>query len=170
MEGASGRTAGSTRARYSRSHFRRVIRVNDFEAVEILLVEDSDADAELVVRALRKANVVNNIARVRDGVEALEFVFREGPFKERRGAQPRLILLDLKMPRLGGIDVLRRLKGDVTEKIIPVVVLTSSAEERDVVESYRLGVNSYLVKPVEFAAFTDVIKQTGLYWAVMNRD
>lgn len=143
--------------------------MSDFEAVEILLVEDSDADAELVVRALRKSNVVNNIVRLRDGVEALDFVFREGEFKERRGAQPRLILLDLKMPRLGGIDVLRRLKSDDKEKVIPVVVLTSSAEERDVVDSYQLGVNSYLVKPVEFAPFSDVIKQMGLYWAVMNR-
>jgi len=143
--------------------------VDDYEAVEILLVEDSDADAELIVRALRKSNVVNKVVRLRDGVEALEFVFREGAFSERRGAQPRLILLDLKMPRLGGIDVLRRLKADDKEKVIPVVVLTSSAEERDVVESYQLGVNSYLVKPVEFSAFTSVINQTGLYWAVMNR-
>src|SRR5262249_6777299 len=132
-------------------------------------VEDSDADAELVMRALRKANVVNNIVRVRDGVEALEFIFREGAFSERKGAQPRLILLDLKMPRLGGIDVLRRMKSDGREKVIPVVVRTSSAEERDVVESYQLGVNSYLVKPVEFSSFTNVITQTGLYWAVMNR-
>ena len=143
--------------------------MDDYEAVEILLVEDSDADAELIVRALRKSNVVNKVVRLRDGVEALEFVFREGAFSERRGAQPRLILLDLKMPRLGGIDVLRRLKADDKEKVIPVVVLTSSAEERDVVESYQLGVNSYLVKPVEFSAFTSVINQTGLYWAVMNR-
>lgn len=143
--------------------------MDDFEAVEILLVEDSDADAELIVRALRKSNVVNAVVRLRDGVEALEFVFREGAFSGRRGGQPRLILLDLKMPRLGGIDVLRRLKSDERLKIIPVVVLTSSAEERDVIESYKLGVNSYLVKPVDFAAFTSVITQTGLYWAVMNR-
>jgi len=143
--------------------------VNDFEAVEILLAEDSDADAELTMRALRKGSVVNNIVRVRDGVEALEFVFREGAFSQRRGGQPRLILLDLKMPRLGGIDVLRRLKADDKTKLIPVVVLTSSAEEQDVRESYRLGVNSYLVKPVEFSAFTNIIAQTGLYWAVMNR-
>jgi two-component system response regulator len=143
--------------------------VDDFEAVEILLVEDSDADAELIVRALRKSNVVNAVVRLRDGVEALEFVFREGAFSGRRGGQPRLILLDLKMPRLGGIDVLRRLKSDERLKIIPVVVLTSSAEEKDVIESYKLGVNSYLVKPVDFAAFTGVITQTGLYWAVMNR-
>jgi two-component system, response regulator len=143
--------------------------VDDFEAVEILLVEDSDADAELIVRALRRSNVVNAVVRLRDGVEALEFVFREGAFSGRRGGQPRLILLDLKMPRLGGIDVLRRLKSDEKLKIIPVVVLTSSAEEKDVIESYKLGVNSYLVKPVDFAAFTGVITQTGLYWAVMNR-
>ena len=143
--------------------------MNDYEAVEILLAEDSDADAELTTRALRKGNVVNNIVRVRDGVEALEFVFREGAFSQRRGGQPRLILLDLKMPRVGGIDVLRRLKADEKTKLIPVVILTSSAEEQDVLESYRLGVNSYLVKPVEFSAFTAVISQAGLYWAVLNR-
>ena len=143
--------------------------MDDFEAVEILLAEDSDADAELITRALRRGSVVNNIVRVLDGVEALEFVFREGAFSQRRGGQPRLILLDLKMPRLGGIDVLRRLKADEKTKLIPVVVLTSSAEEQDVLESYKLGVNSYLVKPVEFTAFTSIIAQTGLYWAVMNR-
>jgi two-component system response regulator len=143
--------------------------VDDFEAVEILLVEDSDADAELIARSLRKSKVVNKVVRLRDGVEALEFIFREGAFSQRRGGNPRLILLDLKMPRLGGIDVLRRLKGDERTSMIPIVVLTSSAEEQDVVNSYKLGVNSYLVKPVEFSVFTDVIKQTGLYWAVMNR-
>jgi two-component system response regulator len=143
--------------------------MDDFEAVEILLVEDSDADAELITRSLRKSKVVNRLVRVRDGVEALEFVFREGSFEGRRGGQPRLILLDLKMPRLGGIDVLRRLKADEHARVIPVVVLTSSAEEQDVLESYKLGVNSYLVKPVAFADFTQVIAQTGLYWAVMNR-
>jgi two-component system response regulator len=143
--------------------------VDDFEAVEILLVEDSDADAELIIRALRKSSLVNKVVRLRDGVEAIEFVFREGAFNQRSGGQPRLILLDLKMPRLGGIDVLRRLKADERAKMIPVVVLTSSAEEQDVLDSYKLGVNSYLVKPVEFSAFTSVITQTGLYWAVMNR-
>jgi two-component system, response regulator len=143
--------------------------MDDFEAVEILLVEDSDADAELITRALRKGNLVNRLVRVHDGVEALEFVFREGAFKDRRGGQPRLILLDLKMPRMGGIEVLRRLKADAHTRLIPVVVLTSSAEEQDVLESYKLGVNSYLVKPVAFIDFTNVITQTGLYWAVMNR-
>ena len=143
--------------------------VDDFETVEILLVEDSDADAELIQRALRKGNIVNKLVRVRDGVEALDFVFREGAFKDRSGEQLRLILLDLKMPRLSGLDVLRRLKADPVAKLIPVVVLTSSAEEQDVTESYKLGVNSYLVKPVAFADFTSVIAHTGLYWAVMNR-
>jgi two-component system, response regulator len=145
------------------------IEMNEFEAVEILLVEDSDADAEMTTRAIRKGNVVNRLVRVRDGVEALDFVFREGAYSQRSGGNPRLILLDLKMPRLGGIDVLRRLKADQATKTIPVVVFTSSAEEKDVVESYQLGVNSYLVKPVEMIAFTNVISQTGLYWAVMNR-
>jgi len=143
--------------------------MNEFEAVDILLVEDNDADAEMTLRALRKGSVVNKVVRVRDGVEALEFLFREGSFHQRGGGQPRLILLDLKMPRLGGIDVLRRLKADDKTKVLPVVMLTSSAEERDIVESYQLGVNSYLVKPVNFADFTDVVAQTGLYWAVMNR-
>ena len=143
--------------------------MNEFEAVEILLVEDSDADAEMTTRAIRKGNVVNRLVRVRDGVEALDFVFREGVYSQRSGGNPRLILLDLKMPRLGGIDVLRRLKADQATKTIPVVVFTSSAEEKDVVDSYQLGVNSYLVKPVDMAAFTSVITQTGLYWAVMNR-
>jgi two-component system, response regulator len=143
--------------------------MDDFEAVEILLVEDSDADSELITRALRKSNLVNKVVRLRDGVEAIEFVFREGAYVQRRGGQPRLILLDLKMPRMGGIEVLKRLKADERTRVIPVVVLTSSAEEQDVLISYKLGVNSYLVKPVEFSAFTNVITQTGLYWAVMNR-
>jgi CheY-like chemotaxis protein len=143
--------------------------MDNFETVEILLVEDSDADAELIMRALRKGNIVNRVVRVRDGVEAIEFVFRQGAFKDRTNEQLRLILLDLKMPRLSGLDVLRRLKADDNAKLIPVVVLTSSAEEQDVAESYKLGVNSYLVKPVAFADFTEVITHTGLYWAVMNR-
>jgi two-component system, response regulator len=143
--------------------------MDEFEAVDILLVEDSDADAEMIMRALRKGGVVNKLVRVHDGVEALEFVFREGAFGQRSSGQPKLILLDLKMPRLGGIEVLRRLKAVDQTKVIPVVMLTSSAEERDIVESYNLGVNSYLVKPVNFTSFTDVIAQAGLYWAVMNR-
>jgi len=140
-----------------------------FETADILLVEDGDADAEMIVRALRKGSVINNLLRLHDGVEALEFLFRDGAFKQRSGGQPKLILLDLKMPRLGGIEVLRRLKADDRTKVIPVVMLTSSAEEKDVVESYHLGVNSYLVKPVNSSMFTNVVSQAGLYWAVMNR-
>jgi two-component system response regulator len=139
------------------------------ETVEILLAEDSDADAELIARALSKGHVINKIVRVRDGVEALDFVLRTGAFSARPSGNPKLILLDLKMPRLGGIEVLRRLKADPATRVIPVVMLTSSSEERDVVESYDLGVNSYLVKPVDFAAFSAVVAHAGLYWAVMNR-
>jgi two-component system response regulator len=143
--------------------------MDDFGAVDILLVEDSDADAEMTTRALRKGGLVNRLVRVRDGVEALEFVFRQGPWSTRDSTQPKLILLDLKMPRLGGIDVLRRLKSDPRTQALPVVMLTSSAEEQDIVESYNLGVNSYLVKPVEFPAFIELVRQLGMYWAVMNR-
>ncbi len=142
---------------------------DEFEEVDILLVEDSDTDAEMTLRALRKGSVVNKIVRLRDGVEALDFVFREGAFAQRSGARPKLIMLDLKMPRLGGIEVLRRLKADEFARVIPVVVLTSSAEERDIVESYNLGVNSYLVKPVNFSMFANVVSQAGMYWALMNR-
>jgi two-component system response regulator len=133
--------------------------MNDFQTVDVLLVEDSDADAEMILRALRKGGLVNRIARLHDGVEALAYIFREGAYAERSSAQPKLILLDLKMPRLSGIDVLRRLKANPDTKTIPVVMLTSSAEESD----------SYLVKPVNFSSFTDVVVQAGLYWAVMNR-
>lgn len=143
--------------------------MDDLTAVEILLVEDSDADAEMTIRALNKGNILNKLVRVHDGVEALEFVFRTGAFSQRRNGHPKLILLDLKMPRLGGIDVLRRLKADEKTKLIPVVMLTSSAEEQDMVASYDLGVNSYLVKPVDFPTFTEVISHAGLYWVVMNR-
>ena len=138
-------------------------------AADILLAEDSDSDAELTLRALRKGNLVNRVLRVRDGVEAIEYMFREGEFRNRPGGSPRLVLLDMKMPRLGGLDVLRRLRADERSKFIPVVVLTSSAEDRDIIESYHLGVNSYLVKPMHFAEFTQVVAHVGLYWAVLNR-
>ena len=143
--------------------------MDELAAADSLLVEDSDADAELTLRALRKGNLLNKVVRARDGVEALEYLFREGQFLKRPGGNPKLLLLDMKMPRLGGLDVLRRLKGDERTKLIPVVVLTSSAEDRDIIESYQVGVNSYLVKPVDFAEFTRVVVQVGLYWAVLNR-
>jgi two-component system, response regulator len=143
--------------------------MDEVGTADILLAEDSDADAELTLRALRKGNLVNKVLRVRDGVEALAYLFREGEFANRPGSNPKLVLLDMKMPRLGGLDVLRRLRGDERTKFIPVVVLTSSAEDRDIIESYHLGVNSYLVKPVNFAEFTHVVAHVGLYWAVLNR-
>jgi two-component system response regulator len=143
--------------------------MSEMETVEILLIEDSDADAEMTIRALKKGNVANVVTRVNDGVEALAFVERTGPYSQRGPRDPKLILLDIKMPRMDGIDVLRRLKSNESTRLIPVVMLTSSAEERDVVESYRLGVNSYLVKPVDFGEFIEVIAHTGLFWTLMNR-
>src|SRR5882762_4719688 len=124
MAAGCGPKARSTTGRYSPSHFPRCSTMDEFVAADILLAEDSDADAEMIVRALRKGSVVNKLVRARDGVEALEFVFREGAFGQRTGENPKLILLDLKMPRLGGIDVLRRLKADDRTKVIPVVMLT----------------------------------------------
>ena len=137
--------------------------------VEILLAEDADTDAEMIMRALRKMNAPTTFVRVRDGVEALDFIFRKGSFSSRSIAQPKLVMLDLKMPRLGGLDVLRRLKTEDATKAIPVVMLTSSAEERDIVASYQFGANSYLVKPVNFASFTDVVSRAGWYWSAINR-
>jgi two-component system response regulator len=143
--------------------------MNDLEVVEILLVEDSEADAEMTMRALKKGNVANKLAWVKDGVEAMEFIQRAGAYSQRDQRHPKLILLDIKMPRMDGIDVLRRLKSDESTRMIPIVMLTSSAEEQDVVESYRLGVNSYLVKPVDFGDFIEVVAHAGLFWALMNK-
>ncbi|MEO8038539.1 MAG: response regulator [Betaproteobacteria bacterium] len=138
------------------------------EAVEILLAEDSDADAEMTLRALRKNKVTNSVVRVKDGAEALQYLYREGAFAGRADVLPKLVLLDLKMPKVDGIEVLRRIKDDPALRAIPVVMLTSSAEERDVVDSYALGVNSYLVKPVEFERFVDEVARAGCYWTLMN--
>jgi CheY-like chemotaxis protein len=141
----------------------------NFEPVDILLVEDSDADAELTLRVLRKARLANRVVWVKDGQEALDFLYGEGEYSERPSARPRLVLLDLKLPRLNGIDVLRRLKGDERQRSIPVVMLTSSNEERDIVESYSLGVNSYLIKPVEFDKLGEQVVNAGLYWLLANK-
>ena len=144
--------------------------MNTSNSVEILIVEDTPQDLELALRALKKANLANNIQVARDGAEALEFIFGEGVHAGRHLEDgPKVILLDLKLPKVDGLEVLRRVKSDPRTSRIPVVVLTSSKEQKDVVESYKLGVNSYLVKPVEVAAFSGVIAQIGLYWAVMNR-
>ena len=138
-------------------------------AIEILLVEDNPQDLEMELRALHKANLSNHIQVVRDGAEALEFIFCEGPFAARRiNEPPKFILLDLKLPKVDGLEVLARLKSDPRTKAIPVVVLTSSKEQSDVVESYKLGVNSYLVKPVKFESFVAAVEQLGLYWLLLN--
>ncbi len=139
-------------------------------AVEILLVEDSPQDLELTLRALRKANLANRIHVARDGAEALEFMFCEGAYAARTIEDtPKVILLDLKLPKVDGLEVLRRLKGEPRTKATPVVVLTSSKEQRDLVESYHLGVNSYIVKPVNFEQFTQAVLELGMYWLLLNQ-
>lgn len=137
--------------------------------LEILLVEDSSSDAEMTIRAFRKNNLGNNIVHLKDGAEALDFIFGSGSFEGRNiKDRPRLILLDLKMPKVGGIEVLQKIKSDVRTKTIPVVVLTSSKEDPDIRRCYELGVNSYIVKPVEFDNFSAAIKSLGLYWLLLN--
>ena len=141
-----------------------------FERIDILLAEDSPNDAEMTQRALRRHNLGNRLFWVKDGAEALDFLFCRGAYAERDVAlPPKLVLLDLKMPKVDGIEVLRQLKADASMRTIPVVVMTSSNEERDVVESYRLGANSYIVKPVDFAEFLEVVAKIGLYWVLTNR-
>jgi len=143
--------------------------LNQFESVDILLVEDNPNDAELTMRALRKGNLANHVSWVKDGAEALEFIFRNGAYAGRPDQNPRLILLDLKLPKVDGIEVLKRLKADDRTRAIPVVMVTSSAEGRDIVESYKLGVNSYVVKPVEFEQFSETVAKAGFYWMLVNR-
>jgi CheY-like chemotaxis protein len=129
----------------------------------ILLAEDDEKDVELTLAALAEYHLANDVAVVRDGEEALDYLYRRGKYKERANGNPVVVLLDLKMPKVDGLEVLREIKSDEQLELIPVVVLTSSREERDVVESYRLGVNAYVVKPVDFEKFTDAVKQLGLY-------
>jgi two-component system response regulator len=139
--------------------------------VEILLVEDNANDVELALRALKKNNLTNRIHVVRDGAEALEFILCTGAYEGRShetSRQPKVILLDLKLPKVDGLEVLRRIKSDEKTRAIPVVMMTSSREERDVVESYRLGVNSYIVKPVDFDQFSEAVRQLGMYWVLLN--
>ena len=142
--------------------------VND--PVEILLVEDNPNDVELTLRALKRQNLANKVFVVRDGAEALEFLFATGAYAGRNVKNsPRVVFLDLKLPKVDGLEVLRRVKSDERTKVIPVVVLTSSREERDVVESYHLGVNSYIVKPVDFDKFIQAVSELGLYWGLLNQ-
>ena len=139
------------------------------EPVEILLVEDNPADAELTLHALAKSKLVNKILLVSDGEEALEFLFCRGKFSNRQFEQaPRIVLLDLKLPKIDGLEVLREIKQDPRTKAIPVVVLTTSKEERDMVGSYKHGVNSYIQKPVSFSDFQNVVSQLGMYWLLVN--
>jgi CheY-like chemotaxis protein len=144
--------------------------MNETTIVEILLVEDNLQDLRLTQRALKKANLANHIHVARDGQEALEFIFCEGEYAGRKIENaPKVILLDLKLPKVDGKEVLERIKSDPRTKMIPVVVLTSSKEQSDVVESYNLGVNSYIVKPVNFEGFAAAVRQLGMYWLLHNQ-
>jgi two-component system, response regulator len=139
------------------------------EEIEILLVEDNPLDAELALRGLKEERLANNITWVKDGQQALDYLFGTGPHIGRNGIVPKLVLLDLKMPRVDGIDVLRAIKSNPGTRRIPVVIMTSSQEESDIVKTYDLGVNSYLVKPIDFKSLADVARQAGFYWLAVNR-
>ena len=142
---------------------------NKSEVVEILLVEDNPTDAELAMIALRERNLANKLVWVKDGAEALDFLFASGAYAGRKLENgPKVVLLDLRMPKVDGLEVLRRVKADNRTKHIPIVVLTSSKEDRDIAESYNLGVNSYIAKPVEFEEFAKVVSELGLYWLLIN--
>ena len=141
-----------------------------FEDVEILLVEDSPEDADLTIRALKKHHLANNLYHVKDGEAALAFIFAEGEYSTRKISRGlKVVLLDLKLPKVTGLEVLKKMKSDLRTQMIPVVVLTSSNQERDMIESYKLGVNSYITKPVQFDKFLDAVKQLGLYWVLVNK-
>lgn len=134
----------------------------------ILLAEDDPVDRKLTLRALADHNFANEVDVVKDGAEAIDYLFRKGKFADRPDGHPVLVLLDIKMPKIDGIEVLRRIKADADLRVVPVVVLTSSHEERDLVQSYRLGVNAYVVKPLEFEAFVHAVKQLAVFWALIN--
>lgn len=138
------------------------------ELKRILLVDDSPRDTELALNALAQNNLANEVVALRDGAEALDYLYRRGQFADRGNGNPAVVMLDLKMPKVDGIEVLRQIKGDPQLKTIPVVVMTSSREEQDLVRSYELGVNAYIVKPVQFLEFVEAVKLVGSFWAVVN--
>ena len=154
-------------------HFISVYLKNDFmnnSRVEVLLVEDNPHDAEMTIRALKKVNLANQLIHVKNGAEALDFIFARGAFAEREiENKPRVILLDIKMPKVDGIEVLRQIKSNDTTRMIPVVIMTSSKEEQDIITSYNLGVNSYVVKPVDFEGFAKAVSELGYYWLLINQ-
>jgi two-component system response regulator len=140
------------------------------EQVEVVLVEDNPDDARLTIRALKKQNVANNLVHLKDGEEAIDFFFATGPYTGRNTSNvPKVVLLDLKMPKVNGIEVLAKLKADEKTRSIPVVVLTSSAEDPDIEKCYALGANSYIVKPVNFDDFTKAVSEMGMYWVLLNK-
>jgi two-component system, response regulator len=143
--------------------------MSEYLEIDILYAEDNPADAELTLYTLKTRNIANNIVWVRDGVEAIDFLKRRGRYANRTGGLPKMVLLDLKMPKLDGVDVLRALKADESLRGLPVVIMTSSHEEADLLKSYKLGVNSYVVKPVDFDKFAEVVTEVGLYWMVCNK-
>lgn len=143
--------------------------MSEFEQVEILYAEDSPTDAEVTIRALKKVNLGNHLVWVKDGQQALDLLLARGSHAHGRTPLPRLVLLDLKMPKVDGLEVLRVMRATDSLRTLPVVMLTSSAEEADMVKSYRMGVNSYIVKPVDFTKLSDEVARLGYYWVVMNR-
>lgn len=144
--------------------------MKELEEVEILIVEDNENDAEMALRALKKNNLTNHVLVVPDGEEALDFIFARGKYEYRKDyKRPRMILLDLKLPKVDGMEVLRAMKENAETRIIPVIILTSSREECDLLDSYRLGVNSYIVKPVDFDKFVNAVHDLGMYWLLLNQ-
>ena len=142
----------------------------DDNGVEVLLVEDNSHDAEMTIRALKKINLANRLIHLKDGAEALDFIFAKGIFADRKiEDRPKVILLDIKMPKVDGIEVLRQIKLNEDTKVIPVVIMTSSKEEQDIITSYNLGVNSYVVKPVNFEGFAKAVSDLGFYWLITNQ-
>lgn len=144
--------------------------MNAYQPIEILFIEDNPHEAELTIRSLKKHNLANTLKHIDDGAEALDFIFATGVYADREfSPNPKLIILDLKLPKIDGLEILRKIKSDQRTQSIPVAVLTSSKEEKDIIESYKLGVNSYIVKPVNFESFSKAIAELGLYWIILNQ-